>query len=85
MLTSISHRRPLSAQRGRRPSPGFLAGSGLTFWGQWAMAMMLVLLLLFELANHLIGHIAPPYRVLAVLTVLGSLPVYSLLRVYYKH
>jgi putative colanic acid biosynthesis UDP-glucose lipid carrier transferase len=81
-MTSIPHRRPISAQGGRRPSPGFFAGSGLTFWGQWAMAMMLVLLLLFELANRLTGQIGPPYRVLAVL---GSVPVYSLLRVHYKH
>lgn len=57
---------------------------GLTFWGQWALALVTVNSWLFALTLYQTGEIAPHYRVLAALTVLGSLPAYSLLQVYHK-
>ncbi|APC14804.1 undecaprenyl-phosphate glucose phosphotransferase [Pseudomonas frederiksbergensis] len=57
---------------------------GLTFWGQWAIAITSVSALLFALALHQTGEIDAHYRVLAVLTFLGSVPSYSLLQVYHK-
>ena len=60
------------------------AERGLTFWGQWVAAMSLVALLLCVLALHKTGTLEPHYRMLAVLTVLASVPVYSLFGVYHK-
>lgn len=57
---------------------------GLTFWGQWAIAMTSVNALLFALALYQTGNVDACYRVLAVLTFLGSVPAYSLLQVYHK-
>lgn len=60
------------------------AGRGLTFWGQWLAAVSLLTLLLCVLAVLKTGEIATHYRVLALFAVLGSVPIYSLMRVYYK-
>ncbi|VVQ02028.1 UDP-glucose:undecaprenyl-phosphate glucose-1-phosphate transferase [Pseudomonas fluorescens] len=57
---------------------------GLTFWGQWFAAMSCVVALLFVLAHYETGAIDFHYRMLAILTVLVSVPVYSALQVYYK-
>ncbi|VVO71630.1 UDP-glucose:undecaprenyl-phosphate glucose-1-phosphate transferase [Pseudomonas fluorescens] len=57
---------------------------GLTFWGQWFAAMSCVVALLFMLAYYQTGAIEFHYRILAILTVLVSVPVYSALQVYYK-
>ncbi|PSL15800.1 putative colanic acid biosynthesis UDP-glucose lipid carrier transferase [Marinobacterium halophilum] len=58
---------------------------GLTFWGQWALGNMLVLGLLGLLAYLKTGEVAPHYRTLGVLALLGSIPVYTLLGVYNRH
>lgn len=57
---------------------------GLTFWGQWASALSGTLALLFALAYYRTGEVASHYRVLAILTLLGSVPAYSMLQVYHK-
>lgn len=57
---------------------------GLTFWGQWAVAMSFVTTLLFTLAYYQTGGVDLHYRVLAILTVLVSVPAYTVLEVYYK-
>lgn len=59
-------------------------GRGLTFWGQWLIAMSLSILLLCLLADIKNGELGNHYRVLALLTLLGSVPAYSLMRVYHK-
>lgn len=61
-----------------------LAGRGLTFWLQWFTAGVALTLLLMTLASIKTGEIDPQYRILAIFTLLGSVPVYSLLQVYYK-
>lgn len=58
---------------------------GLTFWGQWAAAIGMLILLLCALAMGKTGHIETQYRILALYTLLGSVPAYSLMRVYHKH
>lgn len=57
---------------------------GLTFWGQWLCAMSLVNLLLVLLVQWRVGSVPSEYRVLMILTVLGSMPIYSLVQVYHK-
>lgn len=57
---------------------------GLTFWGQWLCAMMLVDLLLMLLVYWRVGSLTSEYRVLMTLTVLGSMPIYSAMQVYHK-
>ncbi len=57
---------------------------GLTFWWQWSSAFSVLTVTLCLLTWLKTGEIAAHYRVLAVLAVLMSVPVYSLLRVYYK-
>jgi putative colanic acid biosynthesis UDP-glucose lipid carrier transferase len=54
----------------------------LTFWIQWLVGIAAALLLLIGLTLAKTTDFAPHYRVLAVLALLGSLPVYQLLRVY---
>ncbi|WP_375741575.1 undecaprenyl-phosphate glucose phosphotransferase [Pseudomonas boanensis] len=58
---------------------------GLTFWGQWTAAIGMLTLLLCALAVAKTGHIETQYRMLALFTLLGSVPAYSLMRVYHKH
>lgn len=57
---------------------------GLTFWGQWFVAMSCVVALLCMLAYYQSAEVGFHYRMLAILTVLLSVPVYSALQVYYK-
>ncbi|WP_426234647.1 undecaprenyl-phosphate glucose phosphotransferase [Pseudomonas sp. TWP3-2] len=57
---------------------------GLTFWGQWLAAMTLVNLLLIVLVHWRIGYLPSEYRMLMILTILGSVPTYSLMQVYHK-
>lgn len=57
---------------------------GLTFWGQWITAMLMVNLLLAALAMIKLGELPSEYRLLGVLATLGSVPSYGLLRVYHK-
>jgi putative colanic acid biosynthesis UDP-glucose lipid carrier transferase len=57
---------------------------GLTFWGQWTLAMAYVVTLLFSLVYHQTGTVEFYYRVCAVITVLASIPAYSLCQVYAK-
>ena len=57
---------------------------GLTFWGQWLCALSLVNLLLMLLVYWRVGSLTSEYRVLMILTVLGSVPIYSVMQVYHK-
>jgi putative colanic acid biosynthesis UDP-glucose lipid carrier transferase len=57
---------------------------GLTFWGQWLCAMILINLLLMSLVYWRVGSLTSDYRVLMTLTVLGSVPIYSAMQVYAK-
>src|SRR5690606_23469654 len=57
---------------------------GLTFWTQWAVGMLLVCLLLTLLVQARYGTILSQYRVLGILTLLGSVHAYALLQVYHK-
>lgn len=59
-------------------------GRGLTFWGQWLAAMTLLILLLCVLALHKTGQVGAQYRIMAIFTLLGSVPAYTLMRVYHK-
>ncbi|SHG97659.1 CoA-binding domain-containing protein [Stutzerimonas xanthomarina DSM 18231] len=61
-----------------------LSGRGLTFWLQWLTANVALTLLLVTLADIKTGTIDPHYRILVIVTLFGSVPVYSLLQVYYK-
>ncbi|MFV3384130.1 undecaprenyl-phosphate glucose phosphotransferase [Pseudomonas sp. NY15364] len=64
---------------------GTAENRGLTFWGQWAAATSLLILLLCTLAMIKTGEIDTQYRILALLTLLGSVPAYSLVGAYQKH
>ena len=57
---------------------------GLTFWAQWATAMLLSNLLLIEVVQVRYGEVRSEYRVLGVLALLGSVHIYALLQVYHK-
>src|SRR5690625_2113189 len=48
----------------------------LTFWAQWLGAMAVTLGLLAYFTYEKVGYIPPEYRVLGVLTLLLSIPVY---------
>lgn len=61
-----------------------LASRGMSFWLQWFCGTFLHTLLLLTLAGMKAGEMDSQYRILAVFALLGSVPVYSLLRVYYK-
>lgn len=60
------------------------ARRGLTFWVQWLAAFSGLTLLLGALAIMKTGELANHYRVLAACTLVSSVPVYSLMRVYHK-
>jgi len=55
---------------------------GMIFWIQWCVAMGLILVLLALLTLNKTGEISQAYRLLMVLTLLVTTPVYSLCRVY---
>ena len=57
---------------------------GLTFWGQWLCAIVLINLLLMLLVYWRVGSLASEYRMLMTLTVFGSVPIYSAMQVYHK-
>jgi len=57
---------------------------GLTFWGQWALAQLFVVTLLFILAEQQTGSVEFYYRVCAALAVLASVPAYTFSGVYRK-
>ncbi|MBV1789412.1 undecaprenyl-phosphate glucose phosphotransferase [Marinobacterium sp. D7] len=57
---------------------------GLTFWIQLSVANLLLISLLVVLTILKTGDVAPHYRTLAALTLLGSVPVYNLTQVYDK-
>lgn len=57
---------------------------GLTFWIQWVCAISLSNLLLMLLVYWRVGSLDSQYRVLMILTALGSIPVYSFMQVYHK-
>lgn len=84
-VTSKMPLRPVGASSLFPPHKGeALTGRGLTFWLQWITASVLLTLLLLTLATIKTGTIDPQYRILAIFALLGSVPVYSLFRVYYK-
>ncbi|MHC8315210.1 undecaprenyl-phosphate glucose phosphotransferase [Pseudomonas sp. LB3P31] len=60
------------------------ANRGLTFWAQWAAAISVLTLLLCALAVIKTGEVDTPYRMLAILIMLGSVPAYSMMQVYHK-
>lgn len=57
---------------------------GLTFWAQWLCGITLVSALLCQLSIQQYGEVPRDYRMLVVLTLLCSIPVYVLLRVHHK-
>ncbi|MCW8278250.1 undecaprenyl-phosphate glucose phosphotransferase [Pseudomonas sp. PCH199] len=57
---------------------------GLTFWGQWLCAMILINALLMLLVYWRVGSLTSEYRALMILTVFGSVPIYSAMLVYHK-
>lgn len=57
---------------------------GLTFWGQWLCALTLAISLLMLLVYWRVGSLTSGYRILIILTVLGSVPIYSVMQVYHK-
>lgn len=59
-------------------------GRGLTFWAHWLAAFSLLTLLLCTLTLVKTGDIETHYRVLALFSLFTSVPIYSLMRVYYK-
>jgi putative colanic acid biosynthesis UDP-glucose lipid carrier transferase len=61
------------------------AGRGLTFWGQWLAAISVLILLLCALAVKKTGAVDTQYRMLGAFMLLGSVPAYSMMKVYHKH
>lgn len=57
---------------------------GLTFWGQWAASMFMVNALLSVLVLVHFGTVPSEYRLLGILTILGSVPAYAVCQVYHK-
>lgn len=57
---------------------------GLTFWGQWALALGCVVALLFLLVYSRTGTVEFYYRVCAIVTILASVPAYSWCDAYAK-
>lgn len=68
----------------RSPSLSLPGGRGLTFWGQWLIGISLSILMLCALAIAKVGELDTQYRILAVLTLLASVPAYALVGVYHK-
>lgn len=58
--------------------------SSLTFWIQWVTGLGASILLLLLMVSHSFGAEPFPYRILAVLILLVSVPVYASLRVYLR-
>lgn len=62
----------------------FPAGQGLTFWIQWLAAISVLILLLCALAVRKTGEVDTQYRMLGAFMLLGSVPAYSIMKVYHK-
>lgn len=58
---------------------------GLTFWLQWSAGALLNTLLLVFLTLDKTGDFSSAYRILAILALFLSVPVYTILKVYYPH
>lgn len=58
------------------------ASATLAFWAQWLVGMSLVVGLLVALTINKLTEFPPSYQLLAALTLLGSLVIYSALNVY---
>lgn len=58
--------------------------TGLTFWAQWMVAQAVSLGVLVSLVLGKNGEVSEYYRVLMLMTLLASVPAYSLLQVYDK-
>lgn len=71
-----------SSMIGKRAS--LAEGRGLTFWVHWLAAFSLLTLLLCTLTLVKTGDIETHYRVLVLFSLFVSVPIYSLMRVYYK-
>ena len=78
---SFPRRRTSASVRLGSSPPG---GQSLTFWVQWFVALTFATALLCLLAWIKTGEVAAHYRVLALMAVLGSVPAYSLMRVFAK-
>lgn len=61
-----------------------LTPKGLTFWGQWSIALSLIVMLLCSLALLHTGRLESHYRLMAAVTVLASIPAYAGCDVYRK-
>lgn len=61
------------------------AGRSLTFWAQWLAAISVLILLLCALAVMKTGEVDTQYRMLSAFMLLGSVPAYSMMKVYHKH
>lgn len=57
---------------------------GLTFWTHWLAAIGTACALLHGLANAVLGEFTAQYQALILVTLLGSIPIYSALRVFHK-
>lgn len=57
---------------------------GLTFWGQWTLALGFVVALLFLLVYTRTGTVEFYYRVCAIVTILASVPAYTWCDAYAK-
>lgn len=81
---SASSTHPQGMPVTRSPSLSLPGGRGLTFWGQWLIGISLSILMLCALAIAKVGELDTQYRILAVLTLLASVPAYALVGVYHK-
>jgi len=57
---------------------------GLTFWTMWLAGAALACALTFSVLYAHFNEFPPQYRVLMMIGVLASVPVYSFLHVYHK-
>lgn len=73
------HTRPLTPTRSEFRNQRPL---GLAFWGQWLVAMLLLLGLLYSLVMAKSISLEPHYRVFALSIIFCSLPIYSYIHVY---
>ena len=67
-----------------KTQPFLPGGRGLTFWGQWLVAISLSTALLCLLSIAYTGALDTYYRTLALFSLLGSVPAYALAGAYHK-
>ncbi len=58
--------------------------SDLGFWAHWIPGITCNIITLCVLAWLKLGDISEPYRILAVLTVLASIPIFTLSKTYFR-